>query len=147
MNDLGLWAWQEKVPLSNLSVPKVSAKSMRGKMAYLSGLAAEDRVADDYLRRGFQTTRRRWRGKSGEIDLIAQHDDRLIFVEVKHAKSFDRAIESLSQHQIDRILATAGEYLAEMPNGLSTDVRIDVALVDGAGQIKVLENAIGFWAA
>ena len=54
-------------------------------MAYHAGLSAEDRIADDYERRGYSVAQRRWRGKGGEIDLIAQDGDGLVFIEVKKA--------------------------------------------------------------
>jgi putative endonuclease len=40
-----------------------------------------------------------------------------------------------------RICTAASEYLAQEPLGQLTPVRFDVALVDGAGRIEILENA------
>jgi len=36
-------------------------------------------------------------------------------------------------------------YLAREPKGQLTPMRIDVALVDGTGAIKVIENASMMW--
>ena len=55
----------------------------RGRTEHLAGLAAEERIAQDYERRGFPVAGRRWRGQGGEIDLIARDGDALIFIEVK----------------------------------------------------------------
>ena len=44
------------------------------------------------------------------------------------------------------LFATAEEYLGTLPSGNLTDVRFDVALVDGHGQVSVLENAFCGWA-
>lgn len=115
----------------------------RGKTAYLAGQAAENRIAQDYERRGFAIARRRWRGKSGEIDLILRDADGVIFVEVKQSRDFARAAESLSQRQMQRIYAAAEEFIGTEPNGSLTNVRFDVALVDGAGQTQIIENAFG----
>jgi len=116
---------------------------MSGAVSYYAGLAAEDQVADDYGRRGHATCQRRWRGKGGEIDLIARDGDGLIFVEVKKARDFARAAERLTGRQLGRIYAAATEYLGQMPNGQDTLARIDVALVNAAGQIQIIENAYG----
>ena len=112
-------------------------------MAYLSGSAAEDSVARHYERRGLPLAERRWRGRIGEIDLIVQNGNGLVFVEVKKSKSFDRAVAQLSTAQMRRIYATAEEYLIGMPKGQLTEVRFDVALVNAHGEVKIIENAFG----
>lgn len=117
--------------------------SDRGAVNHHSGMSAEIRIAQDYERRGFPTDRQRWRGKSGEIDLIARDGDGLIFVEVKKSRTFSRAAERISRAQMRRIYASAEEYLGTQPRGQLTDVRFDVALVDGQGAIQVIENAFG----
>ena len=118
-------------------------KQYRGQMAHHAGLAAESRIAQDYERRGFAVARRRWRGKGGEIDLILRDGKGLIFVEVKQSSDFDRAAESLSARQMQRIYASAAEYLDGEPLGSLTEVRFDVALVDGQGDTRIIENAFG----
>lgn len=113
-------------------------------MGYHAGIAAEEIVAEDYARRGHGTCDRRWRGKGGEIDLVAEDGEGLIFVEVKKADTHERAAERLSLRQIDRIFAAAAEYLGLMPLGQLTPCRFDVALVDAGGRVSVLENAAGW---
>ncbi|MFT5785219.1 MAG: putative endonuclease [Ascidiaceihabitans sp.] len=115
----------------------------RGAMAYHAGLSAEDMIGADYERRGFPIAARRWRGKGGEIDLIAEDGAGLVFVEVKQSRDFDQAAEHVSPHQMKRLYASAEEYLGQMPNGSLTDVRFDVALVNGRGEVRVIENAFG----
>lgn len=115
----------------------------RGRTAFHSGMAAENRIAQDYERRGFNVARRRWRGKGGEIDLIIQDGNGLIFVEVKQSRCLARAAESLSVRQMQRIYHSAEEYLGTQPLGSLTDVRFDVALVDGQGDMQIIENAFG----
>ena len=117
--------------------------TIAGQVAYHSGLAAEKQIALYYERRGFPVACERWRGSGGEIDLIARDGDDLVFVEVKKSRSFARAAEQLSQRQIERICASASEYLALEPRGQLTDVRFDLALVDGQGQVQIIENAFG----
>ena len=121
----------------------VGTRHHRGKAAFHAGVAAENRIAQDYERRGFAIARRRWRGKGGEIDLILRDGAGLIFVEVKQARDLARAAQSLSARQMHRIYHSAEEFLAGEPNGSLTEVRFDVALVDGQGQTHIIENAFG----
>ncbi|MFA5580990.1 MAG: YraN family protein [Paracoccaceae bacterium] len=116
-------------------------RQMRGQNAHLAGLCAEQCVADDYARRGYALRERRWRGPGGEIDLVLDDGEGLVFVEVKKSKSFARAVERITARQIARISASATAYLADMPRGLLTDIRFDVALVDGTGALEIMENA------
>ena len=118
-------------------------RSHRGSMAYHAGLSAEDRIADDYERRGYPVAQRRWRGKGGEIDLIAQDGDGLVFIEVKQSRDFDQVALHLSLRQMTRLYASGEEYLGQMPKGSLTEVRFDVALVNGRGEVHVIENAFG----
>ena len=67
----------------------------------------------------------------------------MVFVEVKHSKTRDRAAARITQAQIRRIYASAGQYLENEPAGQLTEARFDVALVDGAGVIEIIENAFG----
>ena len=68
-----------------------AGRQLRGRTSYHAGCAAEDGVAAEYERQGCTILRRRWRGRAGEIDLIAEKDGALIFVEVKKSRSFAAA--------------------------------------------------------
>lgn len=116
---------------------------MSGALAYHAGLAAEDSVIAQYLRRGMELVAQRWRGRAGEIDIILRDGADLVFVEVKKSRSFDRALERLGDRQIARIFDTAAEFMASQPLGLNTPTRFDVALVDSSGQVRIVENALG----
>lgn len=127
-----------------MSVSSVkTARSHRGAMAYFGGLSAETQVADLYRRQGRVIAVQRWRGRSGEIDLIAEEQGGFVFIEVKRAATHDRAVMRLSRRQRDRIYAAASEYISRSSQGMSCSVRFDVALVDQQGQIKIIENAFG----
>ncbi len=116
---------------------------MSGAVSYYAGLAAEDQVAARYLAQGHGLAARRWRGRSGEIDLIFRAGKAVVFVEVKRAESFARAAERLSDAQKGRLWRAALEFLAGEPAGQDTEVRFDVALVDGQGAIDIVESALG----
>ena len=89
-------------------------------MAYDAGLFVEDRIADDYERRRYPVAQRRWRGKGGEINLIAQDGDGLVFIEVKQSCDFDQAALHLSPRQMTRLYAIGEESLGQIPKGSLT---------------------------
>ncbi|MEZ5777881.1 MAG: YraN family protein [Paracoccaceae bacterium] len=101
-------------------------------------------MADFYLRSGRMIAARRWRGRGGEIDLIARDGAAVIFVEVKRAETHAIAAERLTQRQMARISAAAIEFVANEPAGQDTEMAFHAALVDGSGRIDIIENAIGF---
>lgn len=123
-----------------------TGRQHRGRQSHLSGAAAEDAVQRLYLARGATALEHRWRGPAGEIDLIFREGDTIVFVEVKASRDFASAAERISARQANRIARSAVVYLGDLPDGLLTDMRIDVALVDGIGAVEVLENAFaGMW--
>lgn len=114
---------------------------MSGKLSYLKGMAAEDMVARAYELSGFEVVERRWRSQEGEIDLVARHEEKLYFVEVKSSRSFRKAAERITPRQQMRIQKTALRYLAEKAKTLDVECRFDAAFVDGSGKVKVLPAA------
>lgn len=115
---------------------------MSGARSYHAGRIAEERVADHYQRAGHQIVQRRWRGLGGEIDLIARDATGLVFIEVKASRSHARAAERITARQIARIHDAAAEYVAREPDGLDSEMRFDVALMDAGGAIEICENAL-----
>ncbi|MDW3223111.1 MAG: YraN family protein [Paracoccaceae bacterium] len=118
-------------------------RALRGQRSFHAGNAAEDGVARHYQNCGCSVVESRWRGSGGEIDLILSDGVALVFVEVKHAANIARAAGRISPRQMQRIYATAEEYLGLQPRGALTEARFDVALVDGQGVVHIIENAFG----
>lgn len=118
-------------------------RRLRGRRAHVSGQSAEDVVLRSYKRRGYHLLERRWRGRAGEIDLILEHEDQLVFVEVKTAPDFARAAASLGARQVQRICRAAEEYAGSTAAGSLSEMRIDAGLVNGQGMVEIIENAIG----
>ena len=116
-------------------------RAARGRANYHAGHAAEASVARHYESLGVQICARNWRGSTGEVDLVGRQGDVVVFVEVKQSRTHDLAASHISKAQIARIFVTVDEFLGGEPKGLLTDVRIDLALVDGQGRIDVVENA------
>ena len=121
--------------------PVLSRREVRGLRAWLSGQAAEDIVARLYQARGLTVLARRWRGESGEIDLVLRAPDTYVFCEVKRAASFDAALSRLRRGQLERIYRAASEYIGLTPEGQLAPVRFDVAAVDSTGAVALREAA------
>ena len=119
----------------------------RGQRAYWAGVAAEAAVERTYLARGAQLLQRRWRGKAGEIDLIFSDplsgEGALIFTEVKAARTHSSAAHALRPAQARRLCLAGQEFAAGRPTGQLTPMRFDLAMVDGQGQVALVQNAIG----
>ncbi len=115
---------------------------MSGATSYHSGVAAEASVEKAYLARGYSVVARRWRSAAGEIDLIARSVERTVFIEVKKAGDFAVAAERLRPKQFRRIAQAAEIWLGERCGSTDAEARIDVALVDGAGELSIIENVM-----
>lgn len=121
----------------------MAARRDAGRRADQAGRSAEICVTREYAQQGYATRETRWRGQGGEIDLIFGRDGVVVFTEVKKARSFDAAIASLRPAQIRRIRDAAAEYLAQTPEGQLSEVRFDLAVMDAAGEVRIIENAFG----
>lgn len=79
----------------------------------LIGDAGEDFAAKILTMQGYQILERKYRSKAGEIDIIAEKSDELIFVEVKTRKSvnFGTPAESVTLGKQRHIRNTASYYL------------------------------------
>ncbi len=77
----------------------------------------------------------------GEIDIIAIHQNTLVFIEVKARTStqFGQPYEAVTPHKLEKIIKT-GHYFRQkyQHKNLPQATRVDVAsvLVDQSGQIK-----------
>jgi putative endonuclease len=126
----------------NESVPTVvSDRRLRGRRNHLAGDSAEGIVERFYSERGAVVLARRWRGRSGEIDLICRDGEVVVIIEVKAARTFDAAMARISVAQVRRICAATSEFLSGLPSGELTEIRFDAALVDASGQLRIVENA------
>ncbi|MEM8845108.1 MAG: YraN family protein [Pseudomonadota bacterium] len=92
----------------------------------LIGKKAED-VAHRFLKNnGLTLISRNYQCKYGEIDLIMQDKETLVFVEVRYRKSdkFGSATESVDRNKQRKIIFTANHYLCKTNTSLAT--RFDV---------------------
>lgn len=111
----------------NSTAEKLSTKKI--------GDAGETKAALYLVNRGYSIIEKNWRTRYGEIDIIADKDDILVFVEVKTLPSGD--LETLS-HELNsrkqkRIIKTAKFFLAKYRQYNNRKIRFDVLVVDLPG--------------
>lgn len=100
------------------------------------GQHTEDACCEYLQQQGLKLVARNYRGRRGEIDIIMQDENTLIFVEVRFRKNnfYGGALESVTTQKQQRVLNTAEEYLqkeTKLKNG-----RIDVVAMSQKAQNK-----------
>lgn len=111
-----------------------------------AGKLGEELAAEELRRRGYAILARRYRTRFGEIDIVAQDEGTVVFVEVKARRSdrFGSAAESVTDWKQRRIAAMAMDYLAWVGR-LDDPCRFDVVAIDGLGTghttIRVIPHA------
>ena len=111
--------------------------------------ALGEKTAAEYLTKlGYRIRERNFRTREGEIDIIAEKDDFLVFVEVrtKRSSSFGTAEESVTAKKKERLIALAQAYM-EGRDGLPPSWRIDVVALElgpkgEISRLELIENAI-----
>lgn len=108
-----------------------------------------ERVAEEYLRQhGLRVAARNWHCRWGEIDIVAEQGDELVFVEVKARRSlkFGTPEESFTRAKQQKLLRTAWTYLDSV-KATDRDWRFDLIAIelDPAGdpvRLDHYENAL-----
>lgn len=90
---------------------------------------------------GYKILETNFKNKIGEIDIIAEKDGVIVFVEVKSRSTFafGRPVEAVDYHKQNKIKRVAEVYLM-MKHKCLADVRFDVIEV-ADGQIEHIKNA------
>ena len=101
----------------------MSVSSERGK-------AGEERVCAFLKKHGWKIAARNYRIKGGEIDIVAENDKTIAFIEVKSRKfgSLTSGAEAVDKAKRAAVIKTADRYLERFPCG-DKQVRFDVAEV------------------
>lgn len=98
--------------------------------------------------RGYAVRDRNWRHGRGELDIVAERDGTIVFVEVRARRGdgFGAPEETLTPSKRAKLVETAEAYLAE--HGLDdADWRVDVIAIDLDARLRVtrlehFENAV-----
>jgi putative endonuclease len=108
-----------------------------------SGSQAEQRAAQFLQQQGLVIRAKNYRCKAGEIDLIMQQDDTLVFVEVRlrsHRK-FANAAESVTLAKQRKIIKTAQFYLQQHQLTDKINCRFDVIAFGDNASPEWITNA------
>lgn len=107
------------------------------------GRQGEDEALSYLIKKGYILVERNYRTRYGEIDLIMQKDQFLIFVEVKWRKNSDYGYprEFVDHRKQDKIRLAAEDYLLRHPDSAGQP-RFDVVEgFYGEGVYEHIENA------
>jgi len=97
------------------------------------GKNGEDEALRFLEAKGYEILQRNYRFKRSEIDLVANKEDLLIFIEVKvrSSNSYGFPESFVSDNQIDRIMEAAEEY--QYQKNWMGNIRFDIISIEGKG--------------
>ena len=106
------------------------------------GNIGEDLATEYLVENGYSVIKRNYRIRNAEIDIIAEKDGTVAFVEVKYRKNnaLGTPAEAVNAAKQKKIISAALSFIAE--NGDDKDYRFDVCEVTPKG-VNHIENA--FW--
>ena len=99
-----------------------------------------ERVAKAHLEaKGYRILATKFRCREGEVDIVAERDGVVAFVEVKTRRgdAMGAAVEAIDARKAARLLLAADAYGLDRP-GLPEDRRIDLIAIDLDARGKVL---------
>lgn len=108
-----------------------------------SGEEAEARAEAFLVQNGLVKLERNYRCKLGEIDLIMQHGDTLVFIEVRlrSHQAFANAAESVTIRKQQKIIRTAQHYLQQHKLTDKANCRFDVIAFGRSGNPDWIKDA------
>ncbi len=108
--------------------------------SYNKGKNAEQACCDFLQKQGLKLVARNYRGQRGEIDLVMQDKQVVVFVEVRFRKNdyYGGGLESVTRQKRERILATAEQYM-QQETGIKVG-RIDVVAMSQKPQYETIDD-------
>ena len=97
------------------------------------GERAETHASKWLRRKGLRLIARNYRCAHGEIDIIAQHQSELVFVEVRYRNrdnTFGGALESISLGKQRKLTRAAAHFLIKHPQYQDWPCRFDALIYD-----------------
>jgi len=103
------------------------------------GNEAEDQACQFLIQKGLILIQRNFATKLGEVDLIMQDGDVLVFIEVRYRKNrdFGGAALSVTPKKQKRIIKAALAY--QQKNAPQASMRFDVVAIEGEGSNKKID--------
>ncbi len=104
----------------------------------------KERLAEAYLAsKGFTLIERNFLCKAGEIDIIMQDDEYLVFIEVRYRKNkdFGGALASITPTKQRKLRRAAELYLLKNFSNTPPNCRFDAVGIEGDDEIEWIKNA------
>ena len=105
-------------------------------------------LACEYLEaKGLKLIEKNYNCRLGEIDLIMQDNDSLVFVEVRYRRSnnFGSGAESITNRKQSKLIKTASLYLQQNAKLNKYPARFDVVSISGFIETKNINNIDFNW--
>lgn len=110
-----------------------------------TGNRKEDVACWFLIKNGYRIRCRNYRCRQGEVDIIAQKEDYIVFVEVKYRKTNNCGYPSAAVNRLkqQKISAVAKYYLYAEGFDEEQAIRFDVVEILG-NKIRIIENAFNY---
>jgi len=105
------------------------------------GRNSEALAADFLVSQGYRILERKFTIRGGEIDIIAERDDSVAFVEVKGRPTHKDGMEAITLGKRRRVARAASVWLSRNPWAASHALRGDAILVDARRSPLHIEDA------
>ena len=110
------------------------------------GRRGEELAAGYLEKKGYRILQRNYRSGAGEMDIVAQDGDCLVFVEVRtrSTKEYGTPEESITPSKAQRLIEVAQGYLQEQGDS-AREWRIDLVAIDWSGdsyRLQHMANAV-----
>lgn len=109
------------------------------------GNSGETKACNYLISKNYKILYRNWRVPDGEIDIIAERNEKIIFVEVKSLPNgnLDMLSKVLNKDKQKRIIKTSKRFLINHRQYSNSYVAYDVIVIDMPGMPEVyhIENA------
>lgn len=115
------------------------------KTSHSKGIWGEELAVDYMKTHGAEILFRRWRSPYGELDIVAKHENYLLFVEVKLRKNakFGEARAFVTEEKQEKIKLTAELFLLE--NDFDLQPRFDVVEIYAPMGENTKKPAVIYW--
>lgn len=105
-----------------------------------TGKQGEQAAVEYLVKRGYKIHTRNWIYHKKEIDIVAQHNDEMVFVEVKTraTTAFELPKEAVTKKKMRNLVYAADAYLIE--HEIDLESRFDIVSILAQDSFKILEH-------
>lgn len=103
------------------------------------GRAAEQAACQFLEHQGLVLLEKNYRCRYGEIDLIMQHGNALVFIEVRYRSNtrYGSGSETINYQKQQKLIATASHYLQKHKQSANQHCRFDVISLTASNEKKI----------